>query len=151
MRQRLNADSVEQIVLDLESIAAGQKYFELANYVISPDGRRVAYAVDFTGARTHRVFVRDIATGAEIDTGIDQAASDLAFSADSDWLFFIRTESGALRSHQLWVHAIGSPGMGNRLIFEEEDPTSDLQLSRSRSGRFLLIRSSQGQSTEIHI
>ena len=141
----------EQIVLDIESLAAGHEYYELADYAVSPDANRVAFSVDFTGGRVHRLFIRDIATGQVADTGIENAGSDVVFSADSQWLFYVRIEPGALRSHQLWRHAIGSDPSRDQLVYEEPDPTFELQVSSSRSGRFILLKIEQGQSSEVRI
>jgi oligopeptidase B len=97
----------------------------------------------------HRIFIRNIATGAVTDTGIKDAASDLVFSADSQWLFYIRVDPATVRSHQLWRHAIGKPGVPDQLLYEETDPTFDLQLARSKSGKFVLLNISQQQSSEV--
>jgi oligopeptidase B len=42
---------------------------------VSPDNRRVAFSVDFTGGREFRIFVRTIAAGETVDQGIDNASS----------------------------------------------------------------------------
>jgi oligopeptidase B len=149
VRHRAIPGAVEQVVLDVERLAAGHAHYELADYVISPDGKSVAFAVDLTGGRLHRIFVRSIATGEIVDTGINDAASDLVFSADSKWLFYIRVNPEALRSHQLWRHQIGSAASQDQFVHEETDATFELHLSRSKSGKFILLASNQQRSTEI--
>ncbi len=39
-----------------------------------------AFAVDFTGGRQHRIFVRNIATGEIVDTGIGQLMANCGSS-----------------------------------------------------------------------
>jgi oligopeptidase B len=147
--RRARQDTTEQVVLDVERLAAGHSHYELADYVISPDGNSVAYAVDLSGRRVHRIFVRDIATGKITDTGIREAASDLVFSADSKWLFYVRVHPEAVRSYQLWRHRIGYESSQDRLVYEEADATFELHLNRSKSGKYILLDSSQQQTSEV--
>jgi oligopeptidase B len=147
-RRRTPSDR-PQVVLDVESFAAGHGQYDLNEYTVSPDGNLVAFAVDLTGGRLHQIFIRDIASGQVSATGIAGAAPDLEFSADSKHLFYIRAEADTLRSYQLWRHAIGTAPSADRLIYQEADPTFDLTLKKSKSGRFILLTSAQQQSTEV--
>jgi oligopeptidase B len=139
----------EEVVLDIASLAAGHRQYRLDDYLVSPDGRRVAFAVDFTGGRRHRIFVRDIATGAVDDTGLDGVASDLAFAGDSRTLFYLRTEDGTVRSHELWRHRLGSDPAADRLIYRESDPTFELSLHTTKSGRYVLLDSREQWTSEV--
>lgn len=147
--RRALKDTAEQVVLDVERLADGHPHYELADYVISPDADSVAYTVDLSGRRVHHIFVRDISTGKVTETGIREAASDLAFSADSKWLFYVRVHPEALRSYQVWRHRIGSDSSQDRLVYEESDATFDLHLNRSKSGKYILLNSSQQQTSEV--
>ena len=131
VRRRPVPGALEQVVLDIESLAAGHEQYNLANYIVSPNGNLVAFAVDFTGGRSHRIFVRDITTGNVIDTGIKAAASDLVFSADSKWLFYIRVEPETVRSYQLWRHRLGTASSQDKPVYKERDPTFEISLIRS--------------------
>ena len=61
-RRRTPSDR-PQVVLDIESLAAGHDQYDLNEYAVSPDDNLVAFAVDFTGGRLHQIFIRDIASG----------------------------------------------------------------------------------------
>ena len=79
----------EEIVLDVGALAAGHpQHYQLGSWTVSPDNRQVAFAVDFTGGREFRIFVRSIETGETVDQGIENASSDLVFAADSETLFY---------------------------------------------------------------
>ena len=97
----------EEIVLDAGALAASHpEHYHLGSWTVSPDNTRVAFAVDFTGGREFRIFVRTIATGETVDQGIDGANSDLVFAGDSDALFYVRSEPTTLRSYQVWLHRL---------------------------------------------
>jgi oligopeptidase B len=91
----------EEIVLDVGALAAGHpRHYQLGSWNVSPNNKQVAFAVDFTGGREFRIFVRSIETGETVDQGIENASSDLVFAGDSDTLFYVRNEPTTLRSYQ---------------------------------------------------
>jgi oligopeptidase B len=149
VRHRPQPGAATEIVLDIEALASGHEQYGLEKYLVSPDNARVAFAVDFTGGQSHRVFVREIATGHVTDTGIAAAASDLAFSADSKFLFYVRLAPVTLRSYQVWRHRLGSTASHDTLVYEEPDPTFELTLSTTKSRRYILLSIERQQSTEV--
>jgi oligopeptidase B len=130
----------EEIVLDIGALAASHlQQYQFDSWTVSPDNTRVAFAVDFTGGREFRIFVRTIASGETVDQGIDNASSDLVFAADSDTLFYVRNEPTTLRSYQVWRHRLGSNPKSDVLIFEEGDLTFSVPIDLSRSRKFILL------------
>ncbi|NVO13475.1 MAG: S9 family peptidase [Rhodoplanes sp.] len=148
VRRRDAPGAVEEIVLDVPALAAGHALYRLGRWQPSPDGRRVAFMVDFTGDRQTRLFVRDIATGAVTDQGISDGAESFAFAADSTTLFYVRREPETLRGYQVWRHRLGAPTDTDVLAYEESDPTFSVVVRRSKSRRFILIESDQEQTSE---
>ncbi|MBI4274368.1 MAG: S9 family peptidase [Rhizobiales bacterium] len=149
VRHRPVPGASEQIVLDIERLAAGHAQYDLAQYFVSPDGDLVGFTVDFTGGRLHRIFVRNIVSGEVTDTGIKDADSNLVFSSDSKWLFYIRMEPKTLRSYQLWRHKLGTHASRDKLVYEENDPTFELSLGSSKSTRYILLKAEHQQTSEI--
>ena len=82
VRHKAGSDAAPEVVLDIESLAAGHQQYDLNEFAVSPDGNLVAFAVDFTGGRLHQIFIRDIATGQVRAIGIKNSDSDLAFAAE---------------------------------------------------------------------
>src|SRR5262249_1090253 len=46
-------DAPEEIVLDLNALAEGEKFLSLGVYTVSDDGQRLAYSTDVTGFREY--------------------------------------------------------------------------------------------------
>ncbi|MFD2185117.1 S9 family peptidase [Rhodoplanes azumiensis] len=149
LRRRDVPGAAEEIVLDVPALAAGHAMYRLGRWQPSPDGRRVAFMVDFTGDRQNRLFVRDIATGAVTEQGITDGAESFAFAADSATLFYVRREPVTLRGHQVWRHRIGTSPDTDVLVYEERDPTFSVAVSRSKSRRYILIESDQELTSEV--
>src|SRR5215469_10533504 len=139
----------EEIVLDVAVLAAGHsQQYQLGSWTVSPDNTRVAFAVDFTGGRNFRIFVRTIATGKTVDQGIDNASSDVVFTGDSDTLFYVRNEPTSLRSYQVWLHRLGTNPKNDLLIYEESDPTFEVSIVLSRSRKFVLVNIDEERTSE---
>jgi oligopeptidase B len=139
----------EEIVLDVGTLAASHpQQYHLDSCTVSPDNTRVAFAIDFTGGREFRIFVRTIASGETVDQGIDNAASNLVFAADSDTLFHVRNEPTTLRSYQVWRHRIGSDPKSDVLVYEEGDPTFSVSIELSKSRKFILLNLDEERTSE---
>ncbi len=149
VRRRDAFGAPEEVVLDVGQLAAGHpQQCQLGSWTVSPDNKRVAFAVDFTGGREFRIFVRSIATGETVDQGIDNASSDLVFAADSDTLFYVRNEPTSLRSYQVWLHRLGTDPKSDVLIYEESDPTFSVSIGLSRSRKFVLVNINEERTGE---
>jgi oligopeptidase B len=139
----------EEIVLDVGALAAGHpQQYQLGSWNVSPESTQVAFAVDFTGSRDFRIFVRTIATGETVDQGIDNASSDVVFAGDNDTLFYVRIEPMTLRSYQVWRHRLGTSPKSDVLIYEESDPTFEVSISLSRSQKFILLNINEERTSE---
>jgi len=139
----------EEIVLDVGALAAAHpQQCRLGCWTVSPDNKRVAFAVDFTGDREFRIFVRSIATGETVDQGIDDASSDVVFAGDSDALLYVRNEPTTLRSYQVWLHRLGTDPNSDVLIYEESDPTFSISIGLSKSRKLALVNINEERTSE---
>jgi oligopeptidase B len=149
VRQKDAPGAREEIVLDVGALAAGHpQQYRLGSWTVSPDNKRVAFAVDFSGGREFRIFVRSIATGETVDQGIDDASSDLVFAGDSDTLFYVRNEPTTLRSYQVWLHWLGTNPNSDVLIYEESNPTFSISIGLSKSRKFALVNINEERTSE---
>ena len=53
----------EEVMLDLNALAEGQKFLSLGAYTVSDDGDLLAYSTDNTGFREYTLYVKDLAHG----------------------------------------------------------------------------------------
>jgi oligopeptidase B len=149
VRRKDTAEAPEEIVLDVGALAAGHPQYRLGYWTVSPDNTRVAFAVDFTGNREFRVFVRTIATGKVVDQGIVDVAANLVFAADSETLFYVRNEAKTVRSYQVWRHRLGADAAGDALVYEEKDPTFSISLELSKSRQFIFMEIDEERTSEV--
>jgi oligopeptidase B len=137
-------DAPEQIVLDLNALAAGHTFFSLGAYAVSDEGRWLAYSTDVTGFREYTLFIKDLDTDALLDVRVEKV-STAAWPADPAILFYV-TEDDAKRPYRLWRHDLRADTRA--LLYEEGDALFRVGVGRSRSLAWLFLASRSFQSAE---
>lgn len=122
-------------------------YLGLGVREISPDGRLLAYSVDFDGDELYQLRIRDLARGTDLPERIEGTYYGLAWSADSRSLLYVVTDA-KYRPHEVWRHVLGTDARRDTLVFREEDQRFDLTVRATRSGAYVLIESESRDSTE---
>ena len=138
----------EQVILDVNCVAAGHEFCQVASRPVSPDGRLLAYAVDTVGRRQYAIRVRDLATGEDLPDVIADVTSNIAWASDGKALFYARHDPTTLRPYQVLRHRLGDDPAADRLVHEETDDTFSCGVWLSRSRRCVLIGSFQTLTTE---
>ena len=138
----------EQVILDVNQVAAGHEFCQVASRPVSPNERLLAYAADTIGRRQYAVRVRDLATGQDLADVIPDVTANVAWAADSGTLFYARHDPTTLRPYQILRHRLGDEPADDRLVHEETDATFSCGVWLSRSKRYLLIGSFQTLTTE---
>jgi oligopeptidase B len=137
-------DAPEEVTLDLNQLAEGHAFLALGAYAVSDDGRRLAYSLDYTGARDYMLYVKDLVTGDVLAERIDKV-STVAWAADGETLFYV-LEDHAKRPYRLYRHRLGETV--DDLVYEEPDELYRLGVWRSRSRRYLFSMSRSFTSAE---
>ena len=145
-RKTLAPDAPEQILLDLNDLATGQKFMDLGAYTVSSDGNLLAYSTDNTGFRQYTLRVKDLRTDQLLPDRIEKTVS-VAWAADNKTLFYI-VEDHAKRPYRLYRHALGSTDP-DPLIYEEKDEKFSLDVERSRSRAYLFLASESLTASEV--
>ena len=135
----------ENLLLDDPACTAG--YVALGVREVSPDGRLLAYSVDFDGDEVYQLRVRDLASGADLAERIDGTYYELAWSAGSRSFFYTVTDA-VYRPHEVWRHRLGTGPEHDVLVFREDDERFELTVRATRSGKYVLIESASLDSTE---
>ncbi|MGH3069954.1 MAG: prolyl oligopeptidase family serine peptidase, partial [Streptosporangiaceae bacterium] len=144
-------DGPGEVLLDenllLAEPAAAGSYAELGVREVSPDGRYLAYSVDFAGDEVYQLRIRDLAAGADLAERIERSYYGLAWGADSRSLLYVVTDE-AYRPHQVWRHELGNASERDTLVFQEDDERFELTVRATRSGAWLLIETASRDTTE---
>ena len=147
-RKKGTLDAAEEILLDANKLAAGKNYFSLGVYRISPDHNLLAYSVDFDGSEKYTLYVKDLHTGNDLSEAIPDTYYGLEWANDNVTLFY-NTIDAASRPYRLFRHELGTSHDQDELIYEEQDERYFLEISKSRSGKFLFMNIGSKVTTEV--
>ena len=150
VRLKGTPDGTPQVLLDGNQRAEGHSYYSasVSPLGVSPDGRTLAFAEDTLGRRFYTIRFRDLPSGEILPDEIRSVTPAMAWANDSQTLFYTKQDPETLRWYQVYRHRLGTDPSEDVLVYEEADETFTSWVSRSKSGRFLLIGSSQTLATE---
>jgi len=137
----------EQVLLDGNVEAEGHEFFSLGAFEVSPDGRRIAYAVDVEGGERFALRVKDIETGDVIDSAVTEIGYGAVWSLDGEHLFYTRLDE-SWRPHQVWRHEVGTEE-GDVLVFEEPDERFWMGIGSSRDDAWVVIQVGSKLTSEV--
>ncbi|HEY0938833.1 MAG TPA: S9 family peptidase [Steroidobacter sp.] len=147
VRRADRPDAEEVILLDGNALAAGQSFFQLGGYEVSPDNRLLAYTEDTVGRRQYRLRVKDLVTGTLLPDVIENVEGGVAWADDNRTLLYVEKDPVTLLGRRVRRHELGSSGE-DPLIYEEPDESFDLTVERTKSERYLLIGSESTTASE---
>ena len=139
-RRPRNADLTvdEQILIDGNKEAEGAKFFSIGGAVHSPDHSLLAAAIDRNGSEYYAIEIRDLKNSPTLSDHIENAQGDMVFSADGKMLFYTVLDDNH-RPNRIYRHKVGQNSTKDTLIYEETDPGFFIGVSKTESGRFILI------------
>jgi oligopeptidase B len=138
----------ESLLLDCNALAAGEAFFQLGDYEVSPDNRLLAYTVDTVGRRQHRLRIKNIATGELLPDVIDNVESDIAWCDDNRSFLYVEKDPVTLLGRRVRRHFLGASADLDAVVYEEPDESFDLTVERSKSEQYLFIASQSTTSSE---
>jgi oligopeptidase B len=145
-------DTASDVILDCNVEAAGHDYFDVHAVDPSPDHSLLAWSSDLDGGEIYTLRVRDLSTGAERSDELTgtSAWGGVAWSADGQWLFYARPDP-QMRPHEIWRHHLGRPVGEDVLVATEPDDRFNLDVSLTRSERWIVISSHSRTSSEVSL
>jgi oligopeptidase B len=129
----------EQIMLDVNKMAAGKDFYQIANYQVSPDQQLLAYAEDTTGRRNYNVKIRDLRTGKDLPDVVSGIDASIAWSADSKQLFFIEKDKQTLLGNKVRRHTLGKDVASAELLYEEKDTSFYMGVGNTDDNQYVTI------------
>jgi oligopeptidase B len=135
-RKHGSLDASEEILLDSNALAEGQKYFRLGTFAVSPDHQLLAYSTDLEGDESYTIQVKDLATGQLLSDRIANTYYTLEWANDNRTFFYTVLDE-AKRPYRAFRHELGAES--DALVYQEDDGRFNLSLGKTRSLRYVFI------------
>jgi oligopeptidase B len=139
-------EAPEQVMLDLNDLARGERFMAVAELEVSDDGNLLAYTTDNVGFREYRLRVKDLSTGKDFPESVEKVSS-AAWAVDNKTLFYT-VDDHAKRPYRLYRHELGSDPKTDALVYEEKDEMYRVNVHRSRSRKVLFLVSGSHTADE---
>jgi oligopeptidase B len=129
--------------------AGDSAYFDLGFLDVSPDGTRLAYAVDLEGDESYVLRFRDLTTGVDLPDRIEAVSPEGEWDASGSVYFYL-LEDETRRPYRIMRHRLGNDPANAVEVYREEDECFFAGLYKSQDQRFLFASSESQETTEIH-
>src|SRR2546423_4238591 len=139
------ASAPEQVLLDLNEMAKGQKFMSVGSFAPSDDGNLLAFSTDNTGYRQYTLQVKNLKTGELMPEKIERV-DNVAWATDNKTLFYVTEDDVTKRNDKMFRHVLGSDKY--ELLYNEKDELFDIGVGRSRDKAVILLGAYSKTSTE---
>ena len=140
--------TAEEVLVDLNQLAAGKSFLSLGDFAVSDDTRYLAYSTDDTGYRQYALVIKDLASADHLAFRRERVTS-VAWASDSRTLFYTVEDEVTKRSHQLWSHKVGTTE--SILLLEETDEMFSVEVGRTRDRKWLVMSSHSHTTSECRV
>jgi oligopeptidase B len=149
-RKALIKDASEEIMLDGNKMAEGLAFFHVGSWEVSSDNRLMAYTIDTVSRRQYTLHVKNLETGEVLLDDIQNISGDVTWANDNKTLFYSKKDE-TLRPFQIMRHVLGESEQSDTIVFEENDPTFNTFVFKTKSDKYLVIGSESTLSSEYWI
>lgn len=147
-RKKETLTAPEEVMLDVNELAKGEKFMSLGSTDVSDDSHLLAYTTDNVGFRQYKLHVKDLRTGALLPDTAERIDS-VTWAADNKTLFFTTEDATTKRSNLFYRHVLGTGAAADSVIYNEKDERYDVYVSRTRDGRYLILYDGSHVTTEL--
>jgi oligopeptidase B len=147
--RRKVAGGEDRLIFDEPAEAEGKPYFRLGALQVSPDGRFAASLVDDDGSERFKLRIRDLESGADLETVSGVAIGNVEWSAVSDAIVFTEVNEN-WRSYRARLHRLGRPVEEDVTLYEEtEELGFSVAVAKSHDRSLIFIATGDNSSSEV--
>ncbi len=147
-RKRASLEADEEIILDVNELAAGHTFFSVRSTTISSGQDILAYAEDSVGRRFYTIKFKNLTTGQTYADAIPDVTGNVAWANDNKTLYYSKQDPNTLRWDRIYRHALGTDPASDELVYEEPDDTFGAFVFKTKSKAFVMIGATHTLSSE---
>lgn len=139
------ADGPEEILLDVNKLAAQHSFYSLAQAAHTDDHKYYVYAEDIQGSEVYRIQIKDLTTGELCAPAVESCTGSFTLSPDSQYLFWVYRDDNGRPSR---IYRRPLRGGDDVLVFDETDPGFFLSIGVSASRKWISIERGDHDTNE---
>ncbi len=147
-RKKASLDAQEEVLLDENELAKGQKYFRIGTLSVSQDHKLLAYSTDVNGSETYVLRIKSLETG-RCCRRKSKTAATLSYGPTTTRHFFYDQLDNAHRPYKALKHVLGTSLDQDKTIYEEKDDRFFLAISKSRNEKLIFVSVESELSSEV--
>lgn len=146
-RKAGSLEAQEQVILDVNELAAGEQFMALGAFAVSDDGHLLAYSADNTGYRQYTLHIKDLRTGELLPDTAERVGS-VTWANDNRTLFYSEEDEATKRHYRIYRHVLGNQREQDTLVYEEADERFNIGAGKTRDKRYLVLGISSHTASE---
>ncbi len=148
-RKHSSTQNAEEILLDVNKLAAGKKFTSIGAFAISPDHKLMAYSADFSGGEKYTITIFDLESQQFLTDEIPNTIGSIVWHENGQGLFYTPVDEN-WRHDKVMFHKLGDKSTDDKLIYHEKDLLYSVSISKSSSREFMFIHTGGHDSTEVY-
>ena len=141
-------DTSKKLLLDVNKLAQDKKFYDISAIYPSRNHRYIAYGEDINGRREFSVVIKDVNKNQDYEKNKCSSTGKIVWNINSDGYFYLKKDPNTLRTNSLFFHKLGTRLKEDKLIFKENDNQFNLNISLSRTKKYLFLQASKTESNE---
>lgn len=130
----------EQVLMDENLEAQGQKYYKVGARRLNPEQTLMAYNVDCLGNEYFSVKIRDLKTNTDLSDEVKNVSGGIVWSPDSSGFYYVRLV-GEWRPKTLCYHKLGTDCAEDTELYHETDDIATVGIGQSADKKYLFFNS----------
>ena len=129
----------EQVLLDVNALAAGKDYYAVSGRNVSQDNRLMVYGDDTNGRRQYTLRVKNLETGELYPDAIPGTAGYGVWADDGRSFLYVENDPKTLLTTKVKRHVLGTDPRDDVLVYQEQDDSFYMGIGRTRDDKYIVI------------
>jgi len=147
-RKKGSLAAQEEVLADVNKMAEGHSYYSATGFSVSPDNKLMAFGVDTVSRRQYTIHVKNLVTGEIYKDAMWPTTGKAVWANDNKTLFYTETNRSTLLTEKIKKHTLGTSKQQDAVVYQEKDNSNYIDVFKTRSEKYILIRSGATLSTE---
>lgn len=150
-RKKETLDNPSELLLNVNTLAAGHSFYNIESLSVSPDNKLLAYSEDTVSRNLFTIKIKNLEDGSLLEDQISNTDGSIVWANDNKTIFYCQRDTETLRAYKVFRHTIGTPASEDVLVWHEQDESFLCHISKTKSKRFITVGSYYSTSHEYRI